>query len=250
MTRLAEQAAALAERVPDVVALQEVSPRSAPLWREALAAAGLPHVAVSLDGADPAREPAGPRRAGVLLAARAPLAVRPGRLPVPWPESALSAGSGGIELHCAHVPNAANGWIKPQTLAALRLGLESGGDEPQILCGDLNTPRRETPDGEVISFARDSRGRLRPERGEAWDAAELAVVPGLADAGFHDAFRTVHGYGQREISWAWQRWGGGYRIDHVFCSRELLPVAAGYHHVWREQGLSDHSALEVDLLVV
>ena len=41
--------------------------------------------------------------------------------------------------------------------------------------------------------------------------------------------------------------GGGWRLDHVFVSAELEPVAATYHHAWRDDGLSDHSALEVDL---
>ncbi len=250
MTRLAEQAAALAGRAPDVIALQEVTGRSAALWREALEGY---EVTASIETADPAREPAGPRRAGVLIATRErhELPVVPTRLPVPWPETALSVLVAGVEIHCAHVPNAANGIVKPQTLAALRLGLEdaSEGARGQILCGDLNTPRRETRDGEVITFGQDSRGRLRPERGEAWDMAERAVVPGLADIGFRDAFRSVHGYGAREISWAWQRFGGGYRIDHVFCSAQLQPVAAQYHHEWRETGLSDHSALEADLLL-
>jgi endonuclease/exonuclease/phosphatase family metal-dependent hydrolase len=43
------------------------------------------------------------------------------------------------------------------------------------------------------------------------------------------------------------RHGGGWRLDHVFASAELEPAAATYHHAWRDGGLSDHSALEVDL---
>ena len=69
-SRLAEQAAALALREPDVVALQEISARTLPLWRQALPAVGLSHVRASLDSADPAREPATRRRTGVLLASR------------------------------------------------------------------------------------------------------------------------------------------------------------------------------------
>ena len=42
--RLAEQAAALAGRDPDVVALQEITRRTLPLWRAALAALGLTHI--------------------------------------------------------------------------------------------------------------------------------------------------------------------------------------------------------------
>jgi exonuclease III len=118
------------------------------------------------------------------------------------------------------------------------------------LCGDLNTPRRELPDGTTISFARDSRGRVRPDRGAEWDAAELGVVPGLRDLGFRDAYRSLHGYGSRAPSWTWKAIAGhdgGWRLDHTFASAALLLRACQYHHQWREQGLSDHSALETDL---
>jgi len=99
----------------------------------------------------------------------------------------------------------------------------------------------------VMSFARDSRGRLREERGERWDGGELGVVPGLRDLGFADAFRALHGYAERSPSWTYQHYGGGYRIDHVFTSAELRPLTAVYHHDWRDAGLSDHAALEVTL---
>ena len=230
--RLAEQAAALAERQPDVVALQEVTARSGELWEAALRTIGLPHV----------------RRTSVLLAARSPLEPA-AALPVPRPESAIAARVDGVTVHNVHVPNAANGWVKIETLEAIRAGLAAGSG-PRVLCGDLNTPRRESPDGTVLSFARDSRGRLRPERGERWDRGELGVVPGLRDLGFADAFRTLHGYASREPSWTWRQisgHGGGWRLDHAFASAELRPLDARYHHDWRDRGLSDHAALEVTL---
>jgi exonuclease III len=245
---LAEQAAAVGEREPDVLALQEVTVRTLPLWEAACSTLGLGHVACTLHDADPARVPAGPRRTGVLVAARTPLEPLAG-LPVPWAETALAVRAAGIELHNVHVPNAANGEIKPRTLAAVRAGLARGRG-PRVLCGDLNTPRREAPDGTVWSFARDGRGRLREERAGFWDESELGVVPGLRELGFTDAFRTLHGYGAREPSWTWRRisgHAGGWRLDHIFCSAELVPTACAYHHDWRDGGLSDHSALEAEL---
>jgi exonuclease III len=239
---LAEQAAALAGRAPDVVALQEVTASSWPLWRTALQTIGLPAAVWSLDGADRGRQPIARRRSGVVIAARELAFVPP--LPVPWEETTLAGRVEGVVVHTAHVPNAANGWIKPDTLAALRAGLE-GGSGPRVLCGDFNTPRREKPDGTVISFARDSNERLRPERGDRWDSAELGVVPGLRELGFTDAFRAVHGYESKEPSWVWSH-GGGWRLDHVFAAG-LDVEAAVYHHDWRDEGLSDHSALEADL---
>lgn len=253
-SRIVEQATALAGREPDVVALQEVTRRTAPLWRGAFALMGLVHVRASLDLADPARSPAGRRATGVMLASRAPLRDVDQPLALPWPETGLGAvvqtGPEPVEIHCVHVPNAANGWVKVESLRAIRHGLAVAPPAPRVLCGDLNTPRREGPDGEVVSFARDSRGRLRPERGPDWDAAELGVVPGLRDLGYRDAYRALHGYGAKEPSWTWRRiagHGGGWRIDHVFVSSQLLPVACRYHHQWRDHELSDHSALEADL---
>lgn len=174
-------------------------------------------------------------------------------LAMPRPESAASVlaqtSQGPVEIHCVHVPNAANGWVKVETLRAVRRGLETPARVPRVLCGDLNTPRRESPDGKTTSFARDSRGRLRPDRGCDWDAAELGVVPGLRDLGYRDAYRTLHGYASPSPSWTWKAIAGhdgGWRLDHVFLSAQLLPYACQYHHDWREQGLSDHSALETD----
>jgi exonuclease III len=251
--RLAEQAQAVAARRPDVVALQEVTRRSRPLWDRAFEWMGLSHVVVSSVDGTPRGEAVG-RRTLVMIGARVALEEVDKPLAVPRSESALSvlvqSSSGPLEIHCVHVPNAANGWVKVRTLQALRRGLETPGRAPRVLCGDLNTPRRELPDGTTISFARDTRGKLRPDRGAEWDAAELGIVPGLRDLGYRDAFRTRHGYASRSPSWTWKTIAGhdgGWRLDHTFLSATLLPVACQYHHHWREQGLSDHSALETDL---
>jgi exonuclease III len=254
-SRLAEQAAALAGREPDVVALQEITDTTLPLWRAVLERIGLPHIRASLDTADPARTPAQRRRTGVLLGSSEALRDPTATLPIPWAETAVAAVAataiGPIEIHCLHVPNAANGWVKPHTLQAVRAGLDAAAPVARVVCGDFNTPRRELESGEVVSFARDSRGRLRPERGSSWDEAELGVVPGLRELGYRDAYRHLHGYGSREPSWTWQRISGhdgGWRLDHLFVSAELAPVACAYHHTWRDEGLSDHSALEADVV--
>ena len=67
VSRQAEQAAAVATARAGVVALQEVTARTLPLWREALAAAGLGVVETSLDGLPAV---SGRRPLGVLTAAR------------------------------------------------------------------------------------------------------------------------------------------------------------------------------------
>jgi len=125
----------------------------------------------------------------------------------------------------------------------------AAGDEPAIILGDLNTPRREHPDGSAWSFARTSDGALRPERGERWEAAELGVmVQRLRTYGYVDAFRAVHGYGRKEVSWAWAH-GGGWRLDHCLVRGARRVRLCEYVHEVRRAGLSDHSALVADVVL-
>ena len=225
----------------DVVCLQEVTVRTEPLWRAALAEAGLE----SCESAVPLLPPAPTRRRlAVLTAARAPLT----RLPapeVPWPERlAICALDDGPEILNLHSPIApAPELAKIRTHEALAAYLASLEGAPRVLCGDLNTPRREFEGGDVLTFAHDTNGRLRPERGERWDRAERALI---RDLGWTDAFRALHGYSQREASWTFKDDRGGWRLDHVLLSG-LEPVAAAYAHDWRRAGLSDHSPLVVDI---
>ena len=234
MTRFPEQAQAVAALEPDIVALQEVTAKTAPWWREALAAAGLAHCAVT--------RAEKPRRLGVLTAAREPLRELPAPDGLPWPERVLCIAAGELEIVNVHSPiSPSPDLAKVRTHEALAAYLP--GKAPAVLCGDLNTPRRELPDGEILTFAHDSKGRLREERGERWNLAERALV---RDLGWVDAYRALHGYGHRSASWTYARDRGGYRLDHVLLSG-LTPRAAEYLHDWRRAGLSDHSALVVDL---
>ena len=243
VTRQPEQAAVVGAAGADVVALQEVTARTLPLWREALAALGFGHCETALDQPP---EP-GRRRLGVLTAAREPLERLAGPPDVPWPERVLACRLGAIEILNVHSPIApAPELAKIRTHEAVAAYLADRDDgRARILCGDLNTPRRELPDGDVLTFAHDSAGRLRPERGERWDSAERALVHDLRERGWVDAFRALHGYGEREASWTFARDRGGWRLDHVL-AYGLTPTAAAYAHDWRRAGLSDHSALIAD----
>jgi len=246
---LPAQAEAVAGAGPDIVVLQEVTAGSLPRWEEALAAAGLESVASLETGRDPAAA-RGARRYGVLAAARWPLR-RIEAVAAPWPERVVSAvvetPDVELELHGAYVPQAANGWVKVETLEALHAALARPGDRPRILCGDLNTPRTETVDGRVATFAQRRVGaRPIPERGERWDMAERRILVGLGEHGICDVFRELNGYAARDLSWRWPTHRGGYRLDHLLASRSLHPTACRYRHEWREAGLSDHSPLQAD----
>jgi exodeoxyribonuclease III len=227
-----------------VVALQEVTARTLPLWRAALTEMGFSGSETALEAA---RHADRRRPLGVLTAARAPIRPLPSPPDVPWPERLLCCLLGDVEVVNLHSPIApAPDLAKIRTHEAVAAYLATRPYGPRILCGDLNTPRREHPDGEVMTFAFDSAGRLRPERGERWDRAERALVHTLrAEHGWVDAFRALHGYGSRDASWTFQHDRGGWRLDHVL-ALNLEPQAAAYAHEWRREGLSDHSALVVD----
>jgi exonuclease III len=242
--RQPEQGAALAAMAADVVALQEVTARTLPLWRAALAEAGLGACETALDdvAAAPRR-----RRLGVLTASRTPLRRLPSPPDAPWPERVLCCVTDEVEIVNLHSPiSPAPDLAKVRTHEALARYLRPSPGTLRVLCGDLNTPRRELPDGDVLTFAHDSAGRLRPERGERWDRAERALVHGLRAQGWIDAFRSLHGYEGRHASWTFARDRGGWRLDHVLVYG-LRPTASTYAHDWRRAGLSDHSALIVDL---
>ncbi len=242
LRRLDEQAERVLQSDADLICLHEVRATSAPRWTATLKEAGWSHVAL----AQPLPEPVSSRPLSVLIAARQPLA-EIGIPDLPWPERALAVRVGGLEIVGVHSPiSPSPGLAKVLTHEALHHYLIDGNG-PRIVCGDLNTPRREHPDGRVWTFARDRYGRLRPERGERWDAAELALIKGLEPFGFRDAFRELHGLEKRELSWEWPQWGGGYRLDHLIVSAEVSVQSVAYLHEWRKAGLSDHSPLFAEM---
>jgi endonuclease/exonuclease/phosphatase family metal-dependent hydrolase len=240
-----EQIDAVLGHGPDVVCLQEVTPRTAPRWVEALSE-GRYEVALSPWPV----EPRGLRRLAVLVAAR----VTPRPLPdppLPWPERHLACmvvlDGMEVEVRNVHAPLSQKAeQVKVRTLEAVFAAVARDDGVPRVVAGDLNTPRYESRTGEVFTFARTRSGRLRPAYGERHDRAELALLAELPALGWRDAFRAVQGYERRDRSWM-SKAGYGYRLDHLIVSPELEPVACDYVHEWRTRGLSDHSAIWADV---
>lgn len=242
VTRLGGQSKRVLGTGADVVCLQELTPSTSPLWERALRDAGYTSLVA---GGGSARA----RPLSVLIAARSGLEPVPVR-DVPWPERVLAARCpDGTEIVNVHSPTSPKPDLaKVRTHEAVFAHLARRDPRRlRVLCGDLNTPRREHADGTVWTFARDRWGRLRQERGERWDRAELALLRGLERSGFRDAFRELHGHDRRELSWEWARWGGGYRLDHLLVSGPWRVIRCEYEHGWRQDGLSDHSPLLAEL---
>lgn len=101
---------------------------------------------------------------------------------------------------------------------------------PVIVVGDLNVIERE---------------HQPPHR--VFGAWEYAFYDSFKDANLTDAFRHLHP-NQTAHSW-YGRSGNGFRFDHIFITsghtRQI--VACDYHHEAREDGLTDHAVMTLQL---
>jgi exonuclease III len=237
------QAEALAEQPADVIALQEVRLSSLEPWRAALRRLGFPHVISSFDEHDVSVPLAPDRRLGVLIAGRSEVVALPGPAGLPWPERVLCARTAMGEVVNLHAPLSNKGGdVKVLTLEAVFSYLAGASEGPRVVVGDFNTPQYESREGEVRSFARTRSGRIRPDYGERHDAAELAMVTGLLEHGYVDAFRALHGYSRRDRSWVYPNGKMGWRLDHILVRGRRVEECE-YRHDWRERRLSDHAAM-------
>jgi len=251
------QLSALISREPDVIGLQEVTSRTLPLWVEGLKKEGYIYTmsSFSLHGGN--SELIGPRRYGILIASRWPLdPVDQRSLIIPWHERLVSvlihSPKVDFEFHVAHIPpGASHGWLKIETFEGIYKFLARKYNKyPRILCGDFNSPQAESISGEVITWGqdilKDSQVRFSDREGR-WDAGERSVIQGLAEYNLYDIFRVLNGYDSQEFSWLLRRKGkiiARRRFDHIFAAKTLNPVTCLYIHSFREEWLSDHSAIE------
>jgi exonuclease III len=245
--RLDEQADVVCALGAGLVCLQEVTPATSAGWIARPEEAGYEVVVAEMP-----RRRVSSRPLGVLTAARTATSAAP--VPdVPWPERVLAVqvpALAGLEVVNVHSPVSPKPDLaKVRTHEAVFRHLCSDAAGPRLVCGDFNTPRREHPDATVWTFARTRTGKLRPDRGERWDAAETALIRGLEPHGYLDAFRAVHGHDVKEVSWEWPG-GGGYRLDHLIVSSDIEVTDCRYGHAWRRDlGLSDHSPLLAEIEV-
>ncbi len=99
---------------------------------------------------------------------------------------------------------------------------------PAIIMGDFNTGKN------FIDQKKDS----------FWYTEDLKKLESL---GMQDAFRHIHGQVEA-YSW-FSHQGNGYRYDHIYVHEDLLPLvkSCDYIHKAREEKLSDHSPMILEL---
>jgi exonuclease III len=218
-TRLSRIVAAIVQHEADVLVLSEYrGGESGERLRAALAAIGYVHVTA-------ATPPSGGN--GVLIAARQPFDDGgPLTDAVPEPYRIVRAYFGALRIYGVYMPNLLK---KVPYWEALIAALAAEPLQAEALAiGDFNTCRAYVDEpGAIDSCAH--------------------FMDGVAEIGFCDLWRRNYPDG-REFSWYSTR-GNGFRIDHAFLSPALAGRAGAirYSHDERTSGLSDHSALLLDL---
>jgi exodeoxyribonuclease III len=132
-----------------------------------------------------------------------------------------------LALAGVHIPCDGKGLGRESVFATLLDAARRRRDEAFLLLGDFNAGRHHLDEAGATFTCTRCLGRL-------------------AALGYSDAYRRLHPAG-REFSWYTPQ-GAGFRIDHAFVSRALLPRlrACWYSHHERARNLSDHSALLLD----
>jgi exodeoxyribonuclease-3 len=176
------------------------------------------------------------RNNGICVVSRTPFRRVPARN-YDWPEprywihlEILESDVSLTGLHLPHVPSLLE---KRRYWAALLRAAQEQLPHPSILIGDFNTGcHREDEESATLRCADD--------------------FATLSESGWTDAWRHFHG-SARQFTWFSHRRGGaagnGFRLDHAFVSPSLLPrlVACDYSHAEREQKISDHSILLLEI---
>lgn len=249
----ADRISALAERKPDLVALQEVRDANGPAFDEQLR---------RLDLIVPSEKLKWKGGHGLLLASKWPIERLKGTtFTIPTDEAGLfrkPAQSGPVdirmlsalvrhptkpfEVHVVHIPPGSGaGWRKIDAFRAVRKRLARASDVPRILCGDFNEPRSETAT-DLTSWAKHNKhAKSDPKK---WAAAVESVLRGLADFDLVDVFRKLHPTRVEKLRSVRIKGVERRRYDHVLASESLGAKRAAYLDV--DEKLSDHKPAFVE----
>ena len=232
-TRDVRIVSAIAGHNPDLIALSEFRSRPGMALCQAFGANGWPHIVSS--------NPAGIDN-GICVLSRVPVSNHhPSPAP---PENAvrwldLELPDHGFAISVLHILTTIPGSKDPEGAAktrfwdALLAAAEQRIQEPLLLLGDFNTglPHIDEIGSTLLCAEHFAR---------------------LTALGWVDVWRHFHG-GATEYTWYSLARAGvppsGFRLDHAFASPSLLPriTACRYSHTEREQKVSDHSVMILEI---
>jgi exonuclease III len=210
---------AIARHDPRVVVLTEYRPSSTPLL-DYLQQAGFAHAALSKPKS---------RIGGVAIVSRLPMREEKDSRPLNAFESRLlSVDIPDARLRVCGIYGPLRGEAFDDCWHSALDALRGRTHEPLLVAGDFNTgaPLRDAPQRTFL--------------GSSYFAQ-------LGEMGYVDLWRRQHGAELREPSCYGRT--NGYRIDHAFATTTLLPRVrhCAYSHSEREQKVSDHSPIVVEL---
>ncbi len=248
----------------DVRVLAEVPVKRADAFQDALRGAlskGI-HLHYSV------QKPVTRKHYGLLFVSRWPMTTLPD-LAAPFPHLCPHVrvdAPGAFEVVGVHAPNgSANGWRKIDTIEPVLELAQAGTARPLLVCGDLNEPEcwpvGEAPDS--FAFRRSRTGTRktegsmrRPDKNARTKAHRendtfprsrwQDAVAGLLHRGpLRHAWRALHP--DRPLPATLIKRNGEERsFDHVLADPRVRMERIGFHHAWREDGTSDHSAVWLD----
>jgi exodeoxyribonuclease III len=149
------------------------------------------------------------------------------------PERVEVVSVGDLEVIGVYAPSRDNSAEriarKRRFLAELMTVVGASDQSPRVLIGDLNVVERAQRGGGTFF---------------EW---EYELYEELPQHGWFDAYRAMHP-DRFELSWV-DGEGQGYRFDHAFISGDLAErvLRCEYIHETRENELSDHSAMVIEI---
>jgi len=225
---------ALAEYDPDVIILIEYRTKSSAAIQKDLFGKGWVHI----DSTRPERSDN-----GICVLSRIPFdrhgaSLAPAENAIRWLD--INFPSQGLGLGILYVPGSTSGsrslprgHVKRRFWDAVLSAAEARINQPFMFVGDFNTGLHWVDEREKTFFSADQFERL-------------------STTGWVDSWRYFHGE-RLEPTWYSVLKGGvrgnPFRIDHAFVSPVLLPRLRDcrYSHSEREENISDHSILLVEL---
>ena len=261
LKKIPSQMKAVMDRNLNIIAFQEITLESSKIIKKILSSS-YKNIVDSFELISDQSLLKGPRRLGVLIATNYDLKLRSqNEFEIPWRERILAADiispNETIEFYNTYIPpGSSNRWKKIETLEGLYKGLAKHTEKKRILCGDFNTPQDELLKYGVCTFAQKINKKGVPKlkkifrrgSGNRWDQGERNILEGLKEFNLSDAYRRIHPLPKKAYSFVLERRGkivAKRRFDHFFLSKELEIKSVEYLHKYREDGLSDHSPLEL-----
>ena len=252
---LDEQTKLIKKTECDVIALQEITKSSDLKYKKSLNNI-YENIISSFDLAKDTTILKGKRMFGQLIASKFPIsAIDPKKINVPWQERVLSVKlENNIYLHTTHIPpGSSNGWIKVKMINGIVKYLIKNKIKRQILCGDFNTPKFESKETGLVTFAQNikkdnkvvTKGSFRGGKGKDWDNSERSLFSDLKKNNIFESYRIIYPKRYSDKSWIFKRKEKifGQRFDHFFASDNLKVEQVKYLKI--EKGISDHLPLKV-----